>query len=162
MPVTTKDGREVWYKEYVPADRVTSVVQNSLWQKTREAAFLLALHGQPGFPELVGVDSTRLYMTHCGGRLYKGLIEQIGINQIHSALDEMLCKLACAHIKHRDITRYNVVWGNGVLTLVDFGWSIWDWEDDTPELPPHVMRAGLAVPDREKVWQLVRELENQL
>lgn len=114
-----------------------------LWQKHREIMFLSMLAGHCNFPELLGFDQSSIFITHCGRHIDKDLIESEPgfLNRIDQQMHHILTTLEVAHIRHRDITQHNVLWdeGTGRLMLIDFGWSIWDWEKYSPVPLPEPM-----------------------
>ena len=61
-------------------------------------------------------------------------------------------------IRHRDITANNLIWKGGVLYLVDFGWSLWAGEKDTPEPVPQVMQWWIVdKTDREQAMETLEK-----
>lgn len=132
------------------------------WQKQREIEFYHKLDGVPHFPDLIGVDDEGIYITDCGEQLTPKNISGVALNDVRQQFEDILIALKHAGIRHRDITINNVLWKDGTLYLVDFGWALWDGEDDTPDPVPDVMKEGFAVPDREQVQRLVEGLERWL
>ncbi len=114
------------------------------WQKQREIDFLHQLDGLPHFPQIVGVDESGIHMTHCGEKFTKESLANVDLDIVEIQLNSILLSLESWCIRHRDITVNNLTWKDGMLYLVDFGWSIWDSEDDTPVPVPQVMREWMC------------------
>jgi tRNA A-37 threonylcarbamoyl transferase component Bud32 len=110
------------------------------WQKQREIDFLRKLDGVPHFPDLVAVDEESIYITDCGQQFTSEQLATLDLDNVEEQLEKILDLLEDVGIRHRDITVNNLMWKDGVLYLVDFGWSIWGTEEDSPEPVPQVMR----------------------
>lgn len=137
------------------------------WQKQREIDFLKRLEGLPHFPQLIGVDEAGVYLSDCGRQIPQSDIRdrEILLGDIKGQVEVILYHLEEAGIKHRDITYNNVLWKESerTLYLIDFGWSIWSTETDTPEPVPEVMRSWMCdKTDREQAQVLIEKLESWL
>lgn len=94
--------------------------------------FLLALDSDNRFPSLLGIGESHIEISHYQKTLTKGVADAIGRETIATQLTRIVETLQSKHIRHRDITAGNLAW-DGHLVLLDFGWAIWDWEEDTPD-----------------------------
>ena len=129
-----------------------------VWQKQREINFYRKLYCLKHFPDLVAVDESAIYITYCGLPLMDQLSE-VALDNVREQLDDMLTTLEKVGIRHRDITTGNLCWKNGCLYLVDFGWSIWDKEEDSPVPVPAVMRGWMcSKSDREQAAETLEKL----
>jgi tRNA A-37 threonylcarbamoyl transferase component Bud32 len=151
MVVQRENVTLLWEKTYPHPDRQ--------WQRMREVMFLAALDGVDGFPKLVKLTETALYLRHCGEWLVEA---RPPVEMVREQLAQILEELEGHRIRHRDITGQNLVWDweEERLTLVDFGWSVWDWEEDTPVTIRSAVGEDI-VSDREqaeKVLEWLREV----
>lgn len=97
----------------------------ALWMKDREIFFLSKLKKYKHFPKILGSGNDYIIMSYCGRA---GMIK----NEMRNQADNILEILAINKIKHRDITKNNLLVLDDCLYLIDFGWSINDDENDTP------------------------------
>ena len=103
------------------------------WMGEREAQALERLEGEPGFPEQTGWDGRSLGMTWVGRRLPSRVKWSESIR--HQGM--LICQsLERGRIRHRDIRPSNLCEVAGRLSLVDFGWCLFDDERETPEPAP--------------------------
>ena len=141
-----------------PAYRKTFNRPDLKWQKQRVIDFLKKLHGVAHFPDLIAVDEYAIYMDDCGTVNCEEVpptsedLVDVGIQ-----LREIISLLEGHGIRHRDITANNLMWKNGVLWLVDFGWSCWAAEKDTPEPVPDVMRWWMDKTDKEQAAETLEK-----
>jgi tRNA A-37 threonylcarbamoyl transferase component Bud32 len=131
------------------------------WQRDREEAFYQALVGLAHFPQFVRSDHEGLWITHCGSPLLD-VVGGVEWPDVEEQMDDVLDSLESVGIRHRDITTGNLCWKDGTLYLIDFGWSIWDDEEDTPVPVPHVMRPWMVdKTDREQAAETMLVLEKE-
>jgi SAM-dependent methyltransferase len=102
------------------------------WTIEREYNFLKKLEGSPYFPKVIDKKPAHLDLSFCGA--------QSGIKKPEDCL-EILNVLEANEIIHRDIRPANILFLNGRHYLIDFGWSIWKSEEDTP-VPHHKNLGG--------------------
>jgi SAM-dependent methyltransferase len=95
------------------------------WMAKREAEFLRRLDKYDNFPKLKEEGEDYIVMTFCGRHEYTDFNETCQIKEILDCLKN-------EHIKHRDLKHSNLLTLNKKLYLIDFGWSIFDNETDTP------------------------------
>jgi tRNA A-37 threonylcarbamoyl transferase component Bud32 len=133
------------------------------WSYERRIRFLCALHPYHGFPKLIRTDAAKgeLTLTWCGISVETALyMELTSIPLIRYQLSSLISILEAASIRHRDITKFNLLWHeNQGLHLIDFGWSTWGHEDDSVVPIPWLFRSWMCdLTDRElataTVWQL--------
>ena len=116
-----------------------------VWQLPREVRFLQHLRNYCGFPRVGGWTEDAVWMTHCGGSIKAAVEQGISVKKIEDQLAVLLFTLERASIHHQDITANNLLWHpERGLYLIDFGWSTWIDEDDTPTPIPHVMRPWMC------------------
>ena len=129
-----------------------------LWQLPREVEFLQRLAGYNGFPRVKGWDEEAVWMTHCGMSIKNAVAEGLSVNSVEDQLAVLLFTLVREGIRHRDITANNLLWHpEKGLHLIDFGWSTWADEKDTPTPVPHVMRPWMC--EHSDVEQAVETLK---
>jgi thiamine kinase-like enzyme len=98
------------------------------WAKDWELEILKKLEGNPHFPKILGQGDDYLDLEWRGFNATK--------EDDLSQLNDIVKSLASAGIVHRDIRPGNLLWQEGNLTLIDFGWA---WIDgrkppiDAPE-----------------------------
>ena len=131
-----------------------------LWQLPREVKFLQQLAGYNGFPRVKGWDEGAVWMTHCGRSVNAGTWTHGSMDCLEKQLEVLLFVLEREGIRHRDITVNNLLWHpEKGLHLIDFGWSVWADEKDTPTPVPHVMRPWMCdLSDREQVAETLKGL----
>ena len=128
------------------------------WQRQREIDFYRKLQGIPHFPDFEAADEEGIYITHCG----EAIPADADLDDVERQLGTILDLLEEAGIRHRDITANNLCWKDGVLYLVDFGWSIWEHEEDSPQPVPHVMRPWMcSKTDREQAEATMKSLREK-
>ena len=129
-----------------------------LWQLPREVEFLQRLAGYNGFPRVKGWDEEAVWMTHCGRSINAEAWTHGGWDYLENQLAVLLFVLDREGIRHRDITANNLLWHpEKGLYLIDFGWSTWADEKDTPTPVPHVMRPWMC--EHSDVEQAVETLK---
>jgi len=135
-------------------DTVVKTYRDDLrWQWGREVAFLRRLNGQPHFPELLHIDDHAVTIAYAGEAAVT--CYSLPFSEWRCQLSSILALLHGAAIRHRDITQHNLLWSpSRGLTLIDFGWSCWDWEEDTPIPLPHVMQE-MKRPDWEQAAEVL-------
>ena len=127
---------QLWRKTY----RVDLV-----WQLQREFEFLKHLYNYSGFPKVKSWAEGILWMTHCGRSIKNAVEGGLSVKKVEDQLAVLLFTLVREGIRHRDITAHNLLWHpERGLYLVDFGWSKWADEDDSPIPVPHVMRPWMC------------------
>lgn len=132
------------------------------WQWGREVAFLRRLEdlGLKLFPRIVKTAEYEITMSWIGDRLAGYKPGEVSIVRVEMDLAVILASLKRAGIKHRDITEHNLLWNEDTgLHLCDFGWSIWDWEPDTPIPPPEVMQPTMYLTDQERARRTLRKFK---
>ncbi|KKK83148.1 hypothetical protein LCGC14_2796290 [marine sediment metagenome] len=116
-----------------------------LWQLPREVEFLQRLASYNGFPRVKGWDEEAVWMTNCGRSIKEAVKGGLSVGQVEDQLSVLLFVLEREGIHHRDITANNLLWHpERGLCLIDFGWSVWFEEKDTPTPVPHVMRPWMC------------------
>ncbi len=133
---------------------------DSRWQQAREVAFLEKLSNYKGFPTVVEQQEGAILLTHCGGSVGKAVRGGLPVKQVEDQLVVLVATLVREGIRHRDITTFNLQWHpEWGLHLIDFGWSTWADEDDTPIHIPHVMRPWMCdLSDMEQVVETLKKL----
>lgn len=108
-------------------------------EKTRESRALnkLAETGGSHFPVLLQETDQYLKLSYCGEKLTAGNLPK----SIERQTDEILAELKQADILHRDVRPENLHVKDGVVRLIDFGWST---ALSNPEPPPKAVRAVLG------------------
>lgn len=131
-----------------------------VWQLQREYAFLQKLSLYHGFPRTTGWAEGVIWMSHCGRPVKEVVKGGLSVKQVEDQLAVLLFTLVREGIKHRDITADNLLWHpERGLYLVDFGWSTWVGEDDSPIPVPHVMRPWMcALTAEEQVVETLKKL----
>ncbi len=124
------------------------------WQRQRVIDFLKKLQGVEHFPDLIAVDEYAIYMDDCGVKL----TDSIPMSVLVSQLADVLVALGENGIRHRDITYDNLLWKDSTLHLVDFGWSLWAGEEETPEPVPQVMQWWMDKTDKEQAMETLEKL----
>ena len=116
-----------------------------VWQLQREYEFLQKLSLYHGFPRTTGWAEGVIWMSHCGRSVKEAVKGGLLVKQVEDQLAVLLFTLVREGIRHRDITANNLLWHpEKGLHLIDFGWSTWMDEDDTPTPIPHVMRPWMC------------------
>lgn len=136
-------------------DTVVKTYRDDLrWQWGREVAFLRLVDGLRGFPNIVAVDDHSVTTAYAGEAAVT--CWSLTLTAWRDELSAILKTLSYRMIRHRDITQHNLLWSpSRGLTLIDFGWSCWDWEPDTPVPPPDVMKPGMYRPDWEQAAEVL-------
>ena len=119
--ITRIDSRTI-VKEFEP---------QRLWAKDWETRCLQRLDRFPHFPKLLDVGRNSIKMEWAGNRVTKP-------SQLDQ-LSEIVRILSKSGIVHRDICPENLLYREGQLFLVDFGWAIVDGEE-----PPATPAEGLG------------------
>jgi hypothetical protein len=133
-----------------------------MYQFKREKAFLCALHPYHGFPKILGSGRDEhgdfLYLSHCGGYVD---VAGVSLNIVRMQLNALIDVLGHVGIKHRDITRWNMLWHpTEGLYLIDFGLSIWQGEEDVvPDYSWTSRWEMCELTDREHAFITMHELE---
>ena len=116
-----------------------------VWQLPREVDFLKHLYNYNGFPWVKGWADDVLWLSHCGRSIKAAVEGGISVERVEDQLAVLLFTLVREGIRHRDITVNNLLWHpEKGLHLIDFGWSVWADEEDTPVRVPHVMRPWMC------------------
>ena len=105
------------------------------WMVSREAKFLTQLNQYKCFPKLIAVGKNYIDMTYCGNRINS-------VKEYTEQSKNILSILKKEKITHRDVNPKNLLILNGVLYLIDWGWSLFDGEKDTPIKPPVQLGGG--------------------
>ena len=115
--------------------------KNYLFMKNREIQFLEVLKGYNYFPKCLGFGNTYIDMDYCGE-------QPKNLKLFKDQGQEILNILKETKIKHGDIRPQNFLILNGVIRLIDYGWSLFEWEDKSvfpikvPEILGGVWQAG--------------------
>ena len=123
--------KDKWHASMSVIDRIApnkikkTFKQKNLWAQEREVRALKRLKDSKHFPTILEDGNGYMIMQYMGreNMLTKDLIPQA---------HEIIAELKEAKIKHRDIRKENLLVLNGNLSLIDFGWCIFDGEKDTP------------------------------
>ena len=131
-----------------------------VWQQPREVEFLQRLAGYNGFPRVKGWAGGIVWLTNCGRSVNRAKLTCGELDYIEKQLAVLLFILNREGIHHRDITVNNLLWHpEKGLHLIDFGWSVWAEEEDTPTPVPHVMRPWMcALNDNEQAAETLKGL----
>lgn len=135
------------------------------WQWGREVAFLrcVSQSWKPDhFPKIIRVEDHSITTLYGGETLHD--LAHAGklpsIDSIRAELATIQGILVARQIDHRDITVYNLVWSQEWgLKLLDFGWSKWAWEPETPMPVPDVMKPTMHRPDQEQAADMLKQVE---
>ena len=130
------------------------------WQWGREVAFLRCLGNDTHvFPRVLEVGDHSITTAWAGETLERAT--DVDVERLRHGLSLILSLLRFHKILHRDITIHNVLWDAAISApvLIDFGWSIWDWEDETPIPVPDVMKPTMHRPDWEQAAEVLRQVE---
>ena len=131
-------SEQLWRKTYR---------QDLTWQLPRVLKFLEHLAAYNGFPRVKGWDvlGDAVWLTNCGKSVKSAVEGGLSLVTVEKQLDVLMFVLAKEGIRHRDITANNLLWHpERGLYLIDFGWSVWVDEEDTPVPVPHVMRPWMC------------------
>lgn len=144
---------QTWHKVYR---------HDLLWQLEREVKFLQRLAPYRHFPRLLGRMKASLLLSHCGRQVAEAVGNGLSMGEVEHNLKAILAVLTKEGIIHRDITVHNLLWHpTAGLHLIDFGWSIWADEEDTPIPVPHVMREWMCEhSDEEQAEDTLRGLRD--
>jgi len=116
-----------------------------VWQLPREVKFLQKLSLYHGFPRVHAWAEEAVWMSNCGRSVKEAVKGGLPVKQVEDQLAVLLFTLVREGIRHRDITLNNLLWHpEKGLYLIDFGWSTWVDEEDTPTPIPHVMRPWMC------------------
>lgn len=123
--------KDKWHASMSVIDRIApskikkTFKQKNLWALDREIQALETLKSSRHFPNVLEVGDGYMVMQYMGreNMLTKDLMPQV---------KEIIAELKKAKIKHRDIRKENLLVLNGNLSLIDFGWCVFDDEKDTP------------------------------
>ena len=134
-----------------------------LWQLPREVEFLRHLADYTGFPQVRGWADDLVWLYHCGKSVKAAVEQGLPVKQVENQLSALLFVLVREGIRHRDITANNLMWHpERGLYLIDFGWSVWADEKDTPTPVPHVMRPWMCGhSDEEQAKETLKLLRGQ-
>jgi serine/threonine protein kinase len=144
----------------MPTERIGDTIVKTYsdelrWQWGREVAFLHRLKGYANFPQIVSIGDYSITTQYAGEALIRG--RGFPLESIHGQMRGILATLAIKAIHHRDITEHNVLLNNGMVVLIDFGWSRWNWEPDAPMPLPQVMH-GMYRSDLEQATILLKQI----
>ena len=119
------------------------------WMAQRESKFLCILSKYSYFPKLIAVGKHHIDLSYCG--------EQVkSIKKYQKQLYEVLDILNKEKIIHRDINPKNLLELNNEIRLIDFGWSLFDGELDTP-IKAHISLGGRYYSNR--IWDDSKAVE---
>ena len=131
--------------------RVLESPCRTLWMWGRSIAFIRRLEKESAplhrlhFPCIVETRPFEIEMEWMGHTIGSKETFHVPMNEIWWQLKTVLMVLVDAQIRHRDITHNNLLWHpEHGLGLIDYGWSIWYWEQDTPIPVPEVMRPWMC------------------
>jgi len=116
--IVTRTGRNTILKQYKP---------ECIWAKDMEVRCLRRLEPFLYFSKLLDSGEDWIKMEWCGNKVTKR-------SQL-SQLDEILKILSKTGIIHRDINLNNLLFKEGQLFLVDFGWAIVDGKEPPVKAP---------------------------
>lgn len=137
-PQVAWDGKEAVIKR-VDRNTVLKEYQPQRdWAKRLEAHCLRKLEPFPYFPRLIDEGEDWIKMEWSGFRV-------TNLRQLDQ-LKEIISILVDQQIAHRDICLENLLFRNGQLTLIDFGWAITDGMAPPCE-PPIGLGRGFYDPD---------------
>ena len=146
----------------MPTERIGDTVVKTYseelrWQWGREVAFLRCMdNNYQVFPKLLKVGDHSITTAWAGETLARAT--DVDVERLRRGLSLIMTLLRFHKIIHRDITVHNVLW-NPILrapVLIDFGWSVWDWEDETPMPVPDVMKQTMHRHDWEQAAEVLR------
>ena len=131
-----------------------------LWQMPREVEFLRRLSSYNGFPRVEGWADNAVWLSLCGKSIKSAVEGGLSLVTVEKQLEVLMFVLSKEGIRHRDITANNLLWQpEKGLHLIDFGWSVWIDEKDTPTPVPHVMRPWMCdLSDREQAAETLKGL----
>jgi len=121
------------------------------WMCSREANFLRVLDKYDNFPKLIEEGDNHIIMTFCGRHEYTDFND-------NSQIKEILKALETEGIKSKDIKHSNLLTLNKKLYLIDFGWSIFNHEKDTPVPAPHSLHGSYFGSDKDMAKRLFKTL----
>lgn len=149
----------------MPTERIGNTVIKTYqpelrWQWGREVAFLERVKFSSNFPKPICYGDHSITFPWLGYDLANPETFGLRLERIDVNLAFILRDLARYGIRHRDITPHNLIWDPTTewIRLIDFGWSVWNWESDTPIPLPEVMRS-MDRPDREQGRDALKEIE---
>jgi serine/threonine protein kinase len=125
-------------------ERIGDIVRKTFrsqysWMVGREKEALLRLEKLQHFPKYVSAGSSFIDMTYCGER--QKITDKVQCLEILLALKQ-------ANIIHRDIIPRNLLTKEGVVNLIDFGWCLFDDEEESQvPAPPQ-----LGGPYYNRIW----------
>ena len=135
-PLTILDGKKratTSIIERISPNKIKKTYRDGYkWMCNREANFLRALDKYDNFPKLIEEGDNYIIMSFCGRHEYTDFDD-------NSQIKEILKALEIEGIIHRDLKHSNLLTLNKKLYLIDFGWSTWSHEKDTP------IRASLSL-----------------
>jgi len=109
------------------------------WMVVREKEALIRLRDYRNFPKLLSTGENFVEMTYCGS--FQKILDKAQCLRILEALKNV-------RITHRDIIPKNLLTREGVISLIDFGWCLFDDEKDSPVPSPE----QLGGPYYNRVW----------
>jgi len=111
------------------------------------------------FPKVYGKEDNRIIIEDCGERLN---IDNIPDNW-YSQLKQILRDLKMFHVEHRDITPNNLMVKDGIIKLIDFGWSkLKDENDNPPACLGYPYKPTWGFDDNFSMRKIIKELEYKL
>ena len=110
------------------------------WMVEREVKFLKMVSPHGISPQVISSDKTSIEMTYCGK---KRKLSKVHRNQCM----EILNVLKVCNISHRDINPKNLLVYNGDVVLIDYAWSLFEGETETPKPPPKDTLGGAFYKD---------------
>jgi len=116
-----------------------------LWMKDREVEALSRLERYKHYPRVISVGEDHIIMDYVG---LKGHVNRTMKDQGLEIIEE----LKSAGINNRDIRPCHFLSkGDGILYMIDFGWSIFDDEIESPKAPPGSIRGKKGISDEQSV-----------
>ena len=142
--------KDKWHASMSVIDRISpnkikkTFKQKNLWAQEREVRALKRLKDSKHFPTVLEDGNGYIIMQYAGreNMLTKDLMPQV---------KEIMSDLKKVKIKHRDIRAENLLVLNGNLSLIDFGWCVFDDEQDTPVESSPRIRASLNADEIELI-----------
>ena len=124
--------------ERITHDLVRKTFKNEfLWQKDREIRALNMLAKHRISPKVIGSTENSILMEYVGKPIKSLSNHSNRINEIKECL-------SVERIRHRDFRDENLLKYNGIVSLIDFGWCLFEDELDTPIPAPDSLHAKVT------------------